>query len=424
MKPIIRLFGIGLVFLLATLAWMVLGATTSTRATGQRAGLSGQVSELWGRPQHQAAPSLDFRWTTTREETRTEEENGRTKVVKALVTDTHHRSVSLASTDVAVTMRLDRRLKGLIWYALYDVDFAGRWTYVHTEAEPGLLVIGFQFPDRDGIYDDFQLLVDGAERPEADEPSDGLVRAIVPVEPGQEVTLQIRYSSRGMDQWVYQPTAGVGSLRSFRLRLHTDFRDIDFAPGTMSPSAKAERGPGWDLEWAFQRVVTGRAIGLTVPTPIQPGELAAALSFSAPISLFFFFLILFVLSTLRGVEMHPINYLFLAGAFFSFHLLFAYTVDHLEVVPAFALSSAVTVALVVSYLRLVVSSRFAFVEAGVAQLVYLVGFSLAHFWAGFTGLTVTVLSVATLGILMQLTGRLRWSELLAGTRERPYAREG
>jgi hypothetical protein len=43
--------------------------------------------------------------------------------------------------------------------------------------------------------------------------------------------------------------------------------------------------------------------------------------------------------------------------------------------------------------------------------VYLVGFSLAHFWEGYTGLTVTVLSIVTLFLLMQLTGRIRWSAL-------------
>jgi inner membrane protein involved in colicin E2 resistance len=92
--------------------------------------------------------------------------------------------------------------------------------------------------------------------------------------------------------------------------------------------------------------------------------------------------------------------------------LFSYAVDHLEVVPAFVLSSAVSVVLVVSYLRLVVSARFAFVEAAAAQVVYLIGFSVAHFWDGFTGLTVTVLSILTLFLLMQLTGRIRWSEAL------------
>lgn len=152
---------------------------------------------------------------------------------------------------------------------------------------------------------------------------------------------------------------------------------------------------------------------MLTPTHIQPGELAADLSFSAPVSLMFFFLVMYVLATLRRIEIHPLNYLLLAAAFFAFHLLFGYLVDHMKVVPAFAICSVVSIVLVISYLRLVVSSRFAFVEAGLAQLVYLIVFSLAHFWEGFTGLTVTVLSILTLFLLMQLTGRLRWSEVLS-----------
>jgi inner membrane protein involved in colicin E2 resistance len=73
----------------------------------------------------------------------------------------------------------------------------------------------------------------------------------------------------------------------------------------------------------------------------------------------------------------------------------------------------VSVFLVVSYLRLVVSSRLAYVEAGLAQLVYLIGFSLAHFWEGYTGLTATVLAIVTLYLVMQLTARVRWSSALA-----------
>jgi hypothetical protein len=68
--------------------------------------------------------------------------------------------------------------------------------------------------------------------------------------------------------------------------------------------------------------------------------------------------------------------------------------------------------LVVSYLRLVVSPRFALREAAIGQLVYLIGFSMAHFWEGYTGLTITVLAILTLFLLMQSTGRLRWSEVL------------
>ena len=109
-------------------------------------------------------------------------------------------------------------------------------------------------------------------------------------------------------------------------------------------------------------------------------------------------------------DMHPMNYFFLAAAFFAFHLLNAYLVDHININAAFLVSSAVSIALVTTYLRLVTGSRFAFREAALGQFVYLVLFSYAFFFRGFTGLAITVGAIATLFIAMQATGRIRWSE--------------
>ncbi|MFT3772149.1 MAG: inner membrane CreD family protein [Minicystis sp.] len=276
--------------------------------------------------------------------------------------------------------------------------------------------MSFHFPNPQGIYDAFTFVVDGqAQDPK---PEKGAVEATIPVVPGQRVEIAVAYKSRGLDEWRYVPDAGVASLKDFSLKMRTDFADIDFPASTLSPSVREQDGSGYRLAWTFQQVVTGHAIGMAMPTRVQPGQLAASLSFSAPISLLFFFVLLLVLARLRGLDLHPVNYLFLGAAFFSFHLLFAYTVDHLHIVPAFIVASATSVILVTSYLRLVVSPRFAFVEAAAAQLVYLVGFSLAHFWEGFTGLAVTVLSVLTLFLLMQLTGRIRWGSPGAPVRPR------
>jgi hypothetical protein len=68
---------------------------------------------------------------------------------------------------------------------------------------------------------------------------------------------------------------------------------------------------------------------------------------------------------------------------------------------------------VVSYLRLVVGMRFAAVEAGISQFIYLVLFSYAFFFRGFTGLAVTIGAIVTLFVAMQMTGRIRWSERFA-----------
>jgi inner membrane protein involved in colicin E2 resistance len=122
---------------------------------------------------------------------------------------------------------------------------------------------------------------------------------------------------------------------------------------------------------------------------------------------------MFIITTMRGIELHPMNYFFLATGFFSFHLLLAYLVDHVSIHTAFAASSAVSIFLVISYLRLVVGTRFATREAGLAQFIYLVMFSYAFFFKGFTGLAVTIGSILTLFVVMQITGRVRWAEKFA-----------
>jgi inner membrane protein involved in colicin E2 resistance len=126
-----------------------------------------------------------------------------------------------------------------------------------------------------------------------------------------------------------------------------------------------------------------------------------------------FFFLMFIISTLRNIDLHPLNYFFLACAFFAFHLLLAYLVDHISIHAAMMTLSLVSITLVVTYLRLVVGIRFAAFEAGIAQLIYLVLFSYAFFWKGFTGLAITVISIVTLFVVMQATGRIRWSERLA-----------
>ncbi|MFT3922957.1 MAG: inner membrane CreD family protein [Myxococcales bacterium] len=417
MKSHLRLFGIGVVFTIATIAWLVLGGVTQLRKGTQTEKMRGSVQSLWGNMQTQAAPTLTFYYPVQEQVTRTETKHGVDVQVTELVTTTRERKVPLAASTIDVGLHSDLRRKGLTWHSLYDVVFAADYQYVHTGDETGELEIELSFPDATALYDNFRFTVDGVDRSAGLDPSGGKLRARVPVSPGQRLTIHAGYKSRGLDQWQYRPSEGVGRLEKFQLTMHTDFSEIDFPMGTMSPSEKVRDGQGYRLTWKFAQIVTGNAIGMTTPQRIQPGDLASELSLSAPISLFFYFFVIFVLATLRKIDLHPINYLLIAGAFFAFHLLFAYSVDHLPVEVAFALSSAVSVLLVVSYLRLAVSSRFAFVEAGIAQLVYLVGFSLAHFWDGFTGLTTTVLAIATLFLIMQLTGRIKWSEALANKPE-------
>jgi inner membrane protein involved in colicin E2 resistance len=125
-----------------------------------------------------------------------------------------------------------------------------------------------------------------------------------------------------------------------------------------------------------------------------------------------------ILGVLSGQNLHPVNYGFLSAAFFAFHLLLAYLVDHISIHGAFLISSLVSVFLVVSYLRVVVGTRFAIAQAGLAQFIFLVLFSYAFFFEGYTGLTVTVGAILTLFVMMQATARVDWGAVFAQRTER------
>ena len=137
------------------------------------------------------------------------------------------------------------------------------------------------------------------------------------------------------------------------------------------------------------------------------------MTFFAPVALLFFMTVLVILGVVRGPSLHPMHWFFLSAAFFSFHLLLAYLVDHVNVHLAFALAAATSVLLVVSYLRVVAGTRYALIQAGLAQLVFLVLFGYSFFLEGYTGLTVTLGAVVTLFVLMQSTARVDWPTVFA-----------
>lgn len=416
MHPLLRVVAISAIFGTASIGWAVLGGVTSNRDSSSASSLGREVAGLWGSPQVQPGIALGLAREREEETERTVDRDGRTEVVRERRMVRSEDAVTPASSAIEVAFDLDKRRRGLVWYDLYGVTFDATYTYVHEEATENELHVVFRFPDARGLYDDFTLEVNGVSRPEAQRPTNGGIDLHVHVTPQQRTTIHVAYRSRGMHSWAYQPSSDVGSLRDFRLQMQTNFHDVDFAEGSVSPTRRTRTASGETLVWRFRHVVTGRTISLVMPEPLQPGELAAELSFSAPISLFFFFLVMAAVAKRRNVDLHPMHFAFLAAAFFAFHLLFAYSADHLEIGTAFALASVTSVVLVLSYLRVLVSPRFAFVEAASAQLVYLVGFALAHFAEGFTGLTVTVLAILTLFLLMQ------WSAASERDRERERAR--
>jgi len=401
-----QVFAIAGIFLLAALGWMILGTSVTFRTQTQDNKLRQAVGQLWGTALLQRAPVGEISVKRPVVVEKTDDSTKRTVVETTYCVEKH--PVPLVKSDIQLGLHLDQRQKGLLWYSTYRVRFDGTYVFENRYESPGALSIAFQFPAANGLYDEFSFEIDGQPAQTRREGSDRVVVRL-PGAPGDRHAIRVRYVSQGLDTFTYAFGDGITEVRDFRLAATTDFDGFDFPGNTVSPTEKQTTGAGWVLTWAYTNLISGSGIGVQMPQKINPGPMAARISFFAPVSLGFFFFLMFVISVLKKVRVHPINYFFLAAAFFSFHLLLAYLVDHVSIHMAFVVCSAVSLFLVISYMRLVVGSRFAFVETALTQLTYLVGFSYAFFFEGFTGLTVTVGAIVTLFVVMQLTARVDWS---------------
>jgi hypothetical protein len=317
----------------------------------------------------------------------------------------------MSSSRISVAIGLEQRRKGLLWYNLYDVQFLGTYVVRNTSGS-NRLVVHLPLPASDASYSDFSVTIGGKRADNSAVLDHGT--AALALQPGQTTTIELAYKSRGMESWTYRfKQNGVEPVNDFVLTMTTNFKDIDFPANTLLPVTEEPLRNGWRLRWNYQTLVTSNAIGLVIPYPPQPGPLAERITFWAPVALLFYFFVMLLITTLRGIDIHPINYFFLACAFFAFHLLFAYLVDRIPLLTAFVICSIVSMFLTISYLRLVVGWRFAAVESGLAQLIYLVLFSYALFNEGWSGLTITIGAIITLFVAMQLTGRIRWNQRTA-----------
>jgi len=403
-----HIVAIAFIFVCASLGWAILGGTIFSRTYSSDSQAENQVASTWGTQQTQAPPTASFTRLVPKHEEITQDGK---KVLKTTQQEVVI-PLPLESSSIDVALDLEHRRKGLLWFSTYKVAFSGLYGFKNTSDKEETINFTLRFPSKQAMYDDLTFLRD--DTPMVVTNQDNASTGSMKIPPGKTAQLKVGYRSQGLNEWRYSfGGSDVTQVRNFKLRMQTNFTDIDFPDNTLSPSEKHETSSGWDLTWSYKDLLSGYEIAMVMPEKLQPGPLAGRISFFAPVSLFFFFFLMLIITTMRGIDLHPMNYFFLAAAFFSFHLLLAYLVDHMSIHLAFVISSVVSIFLVVTYLRLVVGMHFASREAALAQFVYLVAFSYAFFLKGFTGLAITIGSVTTLFVVMQATGRIRWKEKFA-----------
>ncbi len=415
---LLRMIAVGLIWFGCSIAWLVLGGTVTSRTSEQQSQLWTAVGGLYGSELVQAAPHATH--PVEREHLEYVDFPGGQRETRR-TTRTERLPVPLASQDVKVSLDLDQRRKGLLWFATYQAAFDGTWRVTAPAEVKGPLTFVLPLAPGAAAYDELVVEVDG--RPLTDAFRAGQVEVPLTLKGGETAAVRVAYRAGGLDEWRYQLGQNVEQHRDLRVEIQTDFDAYDFPAGTLSPTRHGFANGKGTIVWESAALVTRLDLGVAAPKNLNPGPFVSRLTFFAPVALLFFFFALFVLVEVREFRLHPMHYLFLAAGAFAFHLLLAYLADHLVLEVAFLIAAGTSVLLVGTYLARAISTRFAVLYGGPAHLVYLVLFSAAFFSPGTTGLTIAVGAVLSLMWAMHVTAHVKWEERF-GTRGGAQAKAG
>jgi inner membrane protein involved in colicin E2 resistance len=393
-----QLLGVFLIFIGASIAWAILGGTVSMRTQDSLSRLESQVTDLWGEPIVQQAPTLVVKETFQEKDAK-----GKPK------TTTISHPIVPSSSDIKVDLNSQARRKGLLWYRTYEVVFDATYTAKHNYTRNPVLESQFMFPSQNATYEEFLFSVNGKEASPTGGMSGSIVQGLA-LAPGQAATIRIHYKTRGKDSWGYTLGEGVTQVKNFKLVANTNFQRYNFPQQSISPTTKTQMGKGWQFVWQFSSLISGFRAAVEMPSQLNPGPVIARITYFAPVGLLFFLAVVVIIGMMRRQNMHPMHYFFIAAGFFSFHLLMAYLADHVKLELTFLICAIVSVLLTVSYLIRAVGANFALRVAAPAQLLFLILFSYAFFFEGYTGLAITIASIITLAILMHVTAKVDWNE--------------
>lgn len=386
-----RILAIALITLCTAAAWALLGSALTLRTQQSGAQTLSDVADVWGPELQQQHPTAFYLSPT----------GSRGKVV-----------LQPSKTKTRADLSYEPKKRGLLWHRTYGVAFSAEYEFTNTTPVAQTLYVQFPLPSERASYQGFSFTL-GDATPRQSAPSKGVITEAVVVPPKSSVPLKVTYQTRGMDTWRYTfPDAS--RVTQFELALTTNFDEINFPTGTGSPTTRDEKARLYS--WNYPDVLSAPNIGMDMPKVLNAGPVAARISFFAPVSLVFYFTVLLIVGMVRGVNLHPMNYFFLAAGCFAFQLLFAYLVDLVPIHWSFGIAAAVSLVLVCAYIGAVAGRRMFWVAVP-AQFAYMVLFSYSFFFDGLTGLTITIGAIITLALLMLLTAKVNWAEKLGTVRQ-------
>jgi hypothetical protein len=257
---------------------------------------------------------------------------------------------SIYAAEVALTVKNNPRTLGGANYAGYEDSWSLKYVVANHYDKPTTAHMSFPLPARAGFYK-FSLKVDGQDMldkassqaaPDSEAGNGTALGWTVPMPPGKEVVVEIKYDSRGLEHLRYIP-AKMTQMNHYRVTATIEGippNHLDFPIGSMPPAEKLTEisSTPYTLHWNLDNALTDYDIGIKLPSPVQPNYYMGLLLNEAPVGLILLLLLLVVPRIIVGNLVH-LTIIGLPAA--GYYLLYTLTGTLATWLPNFAVTFAI-----------------------------------------------------------------------------------
>jgi hypothetical protein len=216
-------------------------------------------------------------------------------------------------------MKLSEREKGYALYSGFIVDTQLTYNIINDSAET--TEVDYLFPLSPGqtLFEGFKILFDGEDISSALRFGGDAVQWQGHMSPRQQSTIEIAYTSRGMNHLYYQ-IPYQRQITNFSLTLTVDKLPVsllNYPEGILAPTRIEPTGDGDGsiLTWEFDSAITTAGMGVALLQPEQPGAKVFRVLNNSPLAVTMLTATVAITLLLLGRSIHFLDLALLAGVY-------------------------------------------------------------------------------------------------------------
>ncbi len=371
----------------------VIAAQITDRQGFANAALREDVLERWGAPIQQAGPSVRY--------------------VRSGAVFTTLERLALDSQRVRVDARMSYRKRGLVYFSGFEFDFKGDYS-VTNPADDDVDIV-FVFPvqiERRSMLSDLSFAVNGNPEPLPTAEAADRLTWTGRLARGQTATFAIGFKGRGLEMFNYvlDPTLPV---RNLELAVHiTGGANYDYAEGVVPATKVTEADDSAELVWQFASLETGFPLGVILPSERPFDTVLLTMIRRAWATFVLFHIVLVGLSLWVRRPLHRVEAYLAASGYGFFFVLLPYLAAYLNFYAAYVISLGVIGGMLYAYLVRTFGAPARPIVGGALGALLAIP-TAAVIFQNHTGLIYSLEILVGLGVLMQLTTRDAFRQVLA-----------